>query len=179
MPVRCKRSRVKTILKYAGRGPAVVASFLMAATLLFAGPARIADALVLTNNINTPISVSTNVATGTNTSTTLAPIIVTCGVIDITAGAATGVTGVRLNLSAGWTFTGGAAPTISYAWGGGPTGDAVGTIASASSITMGILADCDPGDVITITGVQVKPLTGASGNGTITADIARTWLQRR
>src|SRR3989338_6398771 len=101
--------------------------------LLFVGPAGTAHALALSNNINTPISLNTNVATGSNTFTTLAPITLTCGVVDITAGAANGVFGVTLNLGAGWTFAGGVAPTIGYAWGGGPTGDAVGTFASATS----------------------------------------------
>ena len=135
------------------------------AQLTAAGPAQ-------SNNVVTPISLTTNAATGSSTFTTLPPMTMTCSVVDITAGAANGVFGVTLNLSAGWTFAGGAAPTISYAWGGGPTGDAVGTIASPTSITAAILASCDPGDVMTFTGVQVRPTTGTTGNGTITADIA-------
>ena len=157
--------------KHAKHGSAVVASFAVAMALLFVGPAGTALALALSNNLVTTISLNTNVASGSNTFTTLAPITVTCGVVDITAGAANGVSGVTLTLSSGWTFVGGVAPAIGYAWGGGPTGDATGTIASATSITVAILASCDPGDVITFTGVQVKPATSTSGNATITADI--------
>lgn len=157
--------------KYGRYGAAVAASFVVAATLLLAGPAGTAHALALSNNLQTTVSLNTNAATGSNAFTTLAPITITCGVVDITAGAADGVTGVSLVLDAGWTFVGGTAPTISYAWGGGPTGDAVGTIASANTIRVAILASCDPGDVITFTGVQVKPLTSSSTAATIIADI--------
>ena len=158
-------------MQHARRGSAVIASFAIAMALLLVGPASTALALALSNNLVTTISLNTNAATGSNTFSTVTPITVTCGVVDITAGAANGVSGVTLTLSAGWTFLGGVAPTVGYAWGGGPTGDATGTIASATSITVAILASCDPGDVITLTRVQVKPATSASGNATITADI--------
>lgn len=157
--------------KQAWSGLAVVASAAAAVLLLFAGPPGTAHALALSNNLQTTVSLDTNVASGTNAFTTLAPITVTCGVVDITAGVADGVTGVTLVLDAGWTFAGGAAPVIVYAWGGGPTGDAVGTIASPTTIRVDILASCDPGDVITFTGVQVKPLTAASTAAVINADI--------
>ncbi|MDO9444569.1 MAG: hypothetical protein Q7K37_04580, partial [Dehalococcoidia bacterium] len=140
-------------------------------TVLLIGPAGTAQALALSNNLQTTVSLNSNVASGTNSFTTLAPITITCGVVDITAGAANGVSGVSLVLGAGWTFAGGAAPTISYAWGGGPTGDAVGTIESANTMRVAILASCDPGDVITFTGVQVKPLTATTAAATIIADI--------
>lgn len=129
-----------------------------------------AAATPVSNNIQTTISLNTNQYTGSNVLTTLAPITITCGIVDITAGAANGVSGVTLRLDAGWMF-GGAVPTITYAWGGGPTGDAVGTIVGERTITAAILASCDPGDVITFTGVQVKPLTAASAPATIIADI--------
>ncbi|MDP2327273.1 MAG: hypothetical protein Q8M79_04210 [Dehalococcoidia bacterium] len=159
------------ILKRYGRyGAALAAPFVVAVALLIS-PADTAQALALSNNLETTVSLNTNASSGSNAFTTLAPITITCGVVDITAGAADGVSGVTLQLGAGWTFAGGVAPAISYAWGGGPTGDTVGTIASANTMRVAILASCDPGDVITFTGVQVKPLTSGSTAATIFADI--------
>ncbi|TAJ18288.1 MAG: hypothetical protein EPO65_09285 [Dehalococcoidia bacterium] len=125
----------------------------------------------MSNNLETVVSLNTNPVTGSNTFTTLAPITLTCGVVDVTAGAADGVAGITLRLAAGWTFQGGAAPTITYAAWPAPDGQATGTIASANTITDNITTSCSPGSVVTFTGVQVKPLTATSGNATIIADI--------
>lgn len=152
-------------------GAAVVASLALAMALLFAGPAGTVDALALSNNVETTVALSTNAATGSDTFTTLAPITLTCGVVDVTAGAADGVAGITLTLSPGWTFLGGAAPTITYAAWPAPDGQATGTIVSATSITDDILTSCSPGSVVTFTGVQVKPLTADSGSATVIADI--------
>ncbi|MEX2032102.1 MAG: hypothetical protein WEA81_04485, partial [Dehalococcoidia bacterium] len=148
-----------------------MASFAAAVTLLLAGPAGTANAIALSNNLETVVSLNTNAVTGSNTFTTLAPITLTCGVVDVTAGAADGVAGITLRLAAGWTFEGGAAPTITYAAWPAPDGQAGGTIASANTITDSITTSCSPGSVVTFTGVQVKPLTATSGNATIIADI--------
>ena len=146
-------------------------SFTAAVVLLLAGPTGTAHAIASTNNLNTVVSLNTNPVTGSNTFTTLAPITLTCGVVDVTAGAADGVSGITLRLSAGWTFQGGSAPTISYAAWPAPDGQATGTIASANTITNAITTSCSPGSVVTFTGVQVQPLTETSPNGTIIADI--------
>ncbi len=157
--------------KYARNPYVVIASFAAAMALLFAGPAGIAHAIASTNNLETVVSLNTNPVTGSNTFTTLAPITLTCGVVDVTAGAADGVAGITLRLSAGWTFQGGAAPTITYAAWPAPDGQATGTVASANTITNNIGTSCSPGSVVTFTGVQVKPLTATSASGTIIADI--------
>ncbi len=157
--------------KYAWYGFAAVGAATAAIVLLFAGPGGTAQALALSNNLETTISVSTNVATGSNTFTTLPAITLTCGVVDVTAGAANGVSGITLTLGSGWTFLGGAAPAITYAAWPAPDGQATGTLASASTITDAITTSCSPGSVVTFTGVQVKPLTSGSASTTIFADI--------
>ncbi len=163
---------MSTLSKGLGRGLVAIASLVGAVVLLLAGPASIAQAIAVSNNLQTEISLDTNPATGSNTFTTLPPITLTCGVVDVTAGVADGVAGITLRLSAGWTFQGGAAPSISYAAWPAPDGQATGTIASANTITNNIGTSCSPGSVVTFTGVQVQPLSGTTGSGTITADIS-------
>ncbi len=154
------------------RGGALVAALAAAGILLFAGPSGTALAVASSNNLETTVSLGTNSATGSNTFTTLSPITLTCSVVDVTAGVADGVAGITLVLSAGWTFAGGTPPTITYSAWPAPDGQATGTIASAGVITNNISTSCSPGSVVTFTGVQVKPTSATSGNGTITADIS-------
>jgi hypothetical protein len=152
-------------------GYGAIASLVAAVAVLFVAPGGVAHAIALTNNLETVVSLNTNPVTGSNTFTTLSPITLTCGVVDVTAGAADGVAGITLRLSAGWTFQGGAAPTITYAAWPAPDGQATGTIAAANTITDNIGTSCSPGSVVTFTGVQVKPLTATSESATIIADI--------
>jgi len=158
--------------RYVRYGGAFTASLSAAALLLFAGPMGTAHAVALSNNLETTVSLDTNAASGSNAFTTLPPITLTCGVVDVTAGAANGVSGITLVLSAGWTFAGGTPPSITYAAWPAPDGQAAGTIASAGVITNDIATSCSPGSVVTFTGVQVKPLTATSVAGTIIADIS-------
>ena len=163
---------MKILKKYAWYGVAVVASLAVALSLLLVGPADRADALASSNNLETAISLDTNVATGSSTFTTLPPITIVCDMADINPGVANGTTGITLTLSAGWTFSGGVAPFLVFDPWGAADADAFAAIASPTSITYATLVACGQFDVVTITGVQVKPLTVGSASGTITADIA-------
>ena len=157
--------------KYAWYGSAVAASALLAVALLLAGPADKASAATTANNITTVISLNTNAVTGTNTFTTLAPIILTCG-----AGAdITNAGDILLEMTAGTgTFLGGVAPTTSTTGATMTvTSPAVITDLDTITVTVGV-ADCDAGDTVTITGIQVKPADGDSADGTIVANVAVT-----
>src|SRR5688572_25657815 len=69
-----KGVRLSISPRHARYGIALAASFAAAVMLLFAGPEGTAHAVASSNNLETTVPLDTNVASGSNTFTTLAPI---------------------------------------------------------------------------------------------------------
>jgi hypothetical protein len=157
------------------RRAAAIASLGVALALLLFMHVDVAHgAATVSTRGDTVVLLNTNAATGSSTFTLVKPMSVTCNAAsDISA------SGIKVEAPAGWTFdttanavsfavTGTGTLRINNVISGTTTAVASGTAtAGPSEIAMTVATPCAVGDILTITGIKVRPGASNTAGGNI------------